>query len=179
MQRKNLVGCLLPLENCRIGPLWASVINGIHIQDQVTARLVNLLQPRFAKIGVQSNKNLKRFLGLFVQLILKIHSSIPNYHWPINMGLLEISSIFSAYTLRPVTFSHTISLVHDVSYAIYYTNIIHISITDSILNKLFYWLQVMQFGRIDGNAYTLDFQYPFSAIQAFSVALANVTQRLK
>lgn len=39
--------------------------------------------------------------------------------------------------------------------------------------------KVMQFGRIDGNAYTLDFQYPFSALQAFSVALANVTQRLK
>lgn len=39
--------------------------------------------------------------------------------------------------------------------------------------------QVMQFGRIDGNAYTLDFQYPFSAIQAFGVALANVTQRMK
>ncbi|KAJ2951882.1 hypothetical protein O0L34_g4132 [Tuta absoluta] len=39
--------------------------------------------------------------------------------------------------------------------------------------------QVMQFGRIDGNAYTLDFQYPFSALQAFAVALANVTQRLK
>ena len=41
------------------------------------------------------------------------------------------------------------------------------------------FLQVMQFGRIDTNAYTLDFQYPFSAIQAFAVALANVTQRLK
>lgn len=40
-------------------------------------------------------------------------------------------------------------------------------------------LQVMQFGRIDGNAYILDFQYPFSAVQAFAVALANVTQRLK
>ncbi|XP_037081143.1 tubby-related protein 4-like [Pollicipes pollicipes] len=39
--------------------------------------------------------------------------------------------------------------------------------------------QVMQFGRIDGNAYTLDFQYPFSAVQAFAVALANVTQRFK
>ncbi|KAL1506150.1 hypothetical protein ABEB36_005566 [Hypothenemus hampei] len=39
--------------------------------------------------------------------------------------------------------------------------------------------QVMQFGRIDSNAYTLDFQYPFSALQAFAVALANVTQRLK
>ena len=39
--------------------------------------------------------------------------------------------------------------------------------------------QVMQFGRIDHNAYTLDFQYPFSAVQAFAVALANVTQRLK
>lgn len=43
----------------------------------------------------------------------------------------------------------------------------------------FIYLQVMQFGRIDGNAYTLDFQYPFSALQAFAVALANVTQRLK
>ena len=39
--------------------------------------------------------------------------------------------------------------------------------------------QVMQFGRIDNNAYTLDFQYPFTAVQAFAVALANVTQRLK
>ena len=39
--------------------------------------------------------------------------------------------------------------------------------------------QVMQFGRIDTCAYTLDFQYPFSAAQAFAVALANVTQRLK
>ncbi|TRY87180.1 hypothetical protein DNTS_031717 [Danionella cerebrum] len=39
--------------------------------------------------------------------------------------------------------------------------------------------QVMQFGRIDGNAYILDFQYPFSAVQAFAIALANVTQRLK
>ena len=37
----------------------------------------------------------------------------------------------------------------------------------------------MQFGRIDNNAYTLDFQYPFTAVQAFGVALANVTQRLK
>ncbi|GFN90048.1 tubby-related protein 4 [Plakobranchus ocellatus] len=39
--------------------------------------------------------------------------------------------------------------------------------------------QVMQFGRIDNHAYTLDFQYPFTAVQAFAVALANVTQRLK
>ncbi|XP_071492040.1 tubby-related protein 4-like [Diadema antillarum] len=39
--------------------------------------------------------------------------------------------------------------------------------------------QVMQFGKIDGQAYTLDFQSPFSAIQAFAIALANVTQRLK
>ncbi|XP_026668440.1 tubby-related protein 4-like isoform X2 [Ceratina calcarata] len=39
--------------------------------------------------------------------------------------------------------------------------------------------QVMQFGRIDGNAFTLDFQYPFSALQAFAVALASVTQRFK
>lgn len=42
-----------------------------------------------------------------------------------------------------------------------------------------YDFQVMQFGRIQGNAYTLDFQYPFSAIQAFAVALASVTQRFK
>ena len=35
-------------------------------------------------------------------------------------------------------------------------------------------LQVMQFGRIDNNAYTLDFQYPFTAVQAFGLALANV-----
>ena len=41
------------------------------------------------------------------------------------------------------------------------------------------YFQVMQFGRIDENAYTLDFQYPLTALQAFSVALANVTQRLK
>ena len=40
-------------------------------------------------------------------------------------------------------------------------------------------LQVLQFGRIESNAYTLDFEQPFSAIQAFAVALANVTQRLK
>lgn len=48
-----------------------------------------------------------------------------------------------------------------------------------IQNHIFIFDQVMQFGRIDGNAYTLDFQYPFSALQAFAVALANVTQRLK
>ena len=30
--------------------------------------------------------------------------------------------------------------------------------------------QVMQFGRIDGNAYMLDFQYPLTALQAFAVA---------
>lgn len=48
-----------------------------------------------------------------------------------------------------------------------------------ILLITIFFFQVMQFGRIDGNAYTLDFQYPFSALQAFAVALANVTQRLK
>ena len=52
-------------------------------------------------------------------------------------------------------------------------------ITSPVDIKFFFHLQVMQFGRIDGNAYTLDFQYPFSAVQAFAVALANVTQRLK
>lgn len=40
-------------------------------------------------------------------------------------------------------------------------------------------VKVMQFGRIDSNAYTLDFEHPFTAVQAFAVALANVTQRLK
>jgi len=39
--------------------------------------------------------------------------------------------------------------------------------------------QVMQFGRIDSNAYTLDFEWPFTTVQAFSIALANITQRLK
>lgn len=39
--------------------------------------------------------------------------------------------------------------------------------------------QVMQFGRIETNAYTLDFEWPFTAVQAFSIALANITQRLK
>ena len=39
--------------------------------------------------------------------------------------------------------------------------------------------QVLQFGRIDSHTYTLDFQHPFSALQALAVALANVTQRLK
>ncbi|CAB4060498.1 unnamed protein product [Lepeophtheirus salmonis] len=33
--------------------------------------------------------------------------------------------------------------------------------------------QVMQFGRIDGNAYTLDFQYPFSALHLFSSLIQN------
>ncbi|KAF1769324.1 hypothetical protein GCK72_001141 [Caenorhabditis remanei] len=39
--------------------------------------------------------------------------------------------------------------------------------------------QVLQFGRIEGGSYTLDFRYPFSASQAFAVALASITQRLK
>ncbi|VDK17270.1 unnamed protein product [Anisakis simplex] len=39
--------------------------------------------------------------------------------------------------------------------------------------------QVMQFGRIENGAYTLDFRGPFSAVQAFAVALASITQRLK
>ncbi|KAL3088585.1 hypothetical protein niasHT_023203 [Heterodera trifolii] len=39
--------------------------------------------------------------------------------------------------------------------------------------------QVLQFGRIENGAYTLDFREPFSAIQAFAVALASITQRLK
>jgi hypothetical protein len=39
--------------------------------------------------------------------------------------------------------------------------------------------QVMQFGRIENGAYTLDFSRPFCAIQAFGIALASITQRLK
>jgi len=39
--------------------------------------------------------------------------------------------------------------------------------------------QVLQFGRIENGAYTLDFREPFSAIQAFAIALASITQRLK
>ncbi|CAJ0930296.1 unnamed protein product, partial [Mesorhabditis belari] len=39
--------------------------------------------------------------------------------------------------------------------------------------------QVLQFGRIEGGAYTLDFRAPFCAAQAFAVALASITQRLK
>jgi hypothetical protein len=39
--------------------------------------------------------------------------------------------------------------------------------------------QVMQFGRIENGSYTLDFKSPFSAIQAFAIALASITQRLK
>ncbi|KAK0423475.1 hypothetical protein QR680_008161 [Steinernema hermaphroditum] len=39
--------------------------------------------------------------------------------------------------------------------------------------------QVMQFGRIENGCYTLDFCAPFSAAQAFAIALASITQRLK
>ncbi|CAJ0573812.1 unnamed protein product, partial [Mesorhabditis spiculigera] len=39
--------------------------------------------------------------------------------------------------------------------------------------------QVLQFGRIEGGAYTLDFRAPFCGAQAFAVALASITQRLK
>ena len=52
-------------------------------------------------------------------------------------------------------------------------------IRNEYIQKNVFFFQVMQFGRIDHNAYTLDFQYPFTAVQAFAVALANVTQRLK
>ena len=38
---------------------------------------------------------------------------------------------------------------------------------------------LLQFGRIEGGAYTLDFRLPFTATQAFAVALASITQRLK
>ena len=38
--------------------------------------------------------------------------------------------------------------------------------------------QVMQFGRIDSNAFTFDFEWPFTTVQAFSIALATINQRL-
>jgi len=39
--------------------------------------------------------------------------------------------------------------------------------------------QVMQFGRIENGGYTLDFEAPFAPAQAFAIALASITQRLK
>ena len=47
------------------------------------------------------------------------------------------------------------------------------------LSHIFSLAQVLQFGRIRTDAYALDFQYPFSPLQAFSLAMANLTQRLK
>ena len=35
-------------------------------------------------------------------------------------------------------------------------------------------LQVLQFGRIENGSFILDFQAPFSPLQAFAVALANL-----
>lgn len=49
-------------------------------------------------------------------------------------------------------------------------------VSDRVDASLF---QVIQFGRIENNCYTLDFEWPFSPLQAFAVALANITQRLK
>lgn len=37
----------------------------------------------------------------------------------------------------------------------------------------------LQFGRLDKRTYTLDYKYPFNAVQAMTVALASLTQRLK
>lgn len=39
--------------------------------------------------------------------------------------------------------------------------------------------QALQFGRIDRCTYTLDYKYPFNAVQAMAIALASLTQRLK
>ncbi|VDO99888.1 unnamed protein product [Soboliphyme baturini] len=39
--------------------------------------------------------------------------------------------------------------------------------------------QILQFGRIDDGRYSLDFEAPFSVVQAFAIALASITQRLK
>ncbi|PAA46021.1 hypothetical protein BOX15_Mlig013252g1 [Macrostomum lignano] len=39
--------------------------------------------------------------------------------------------------------------------------------------------QVLQFGKTSDSRFSLDFQAPFSPVQAFSLALANLTQRLK
>ena len=35
-------------------------------------------------------------------------------------------------------------------------------------------LQVLQFGKIDSGSFILDFQAPFSPVQAFATALANL-----
>lgn len=39
--------------------------------------------------------------------------------------------------------------------------------------------KALQFGRIDRCTYTLDYKYPFNAVQAMAIALASLTQRLK
>lgn len=43
-----------------------------------------------------------------------------------------------------------------------------------IMNVFFASIQVLQFGRIDNGCFILDFQAPFSPIQAFATALANL-----
>lgn len=40
-------------------------------------------------------------------------------------------------------------------------------------------IKALQFGRIDRCTYTLDYKYPFNAVQAMAIALASLTQRLK
>jgi tubby-related protein 1 len=37
---------------------------------------------------------------------------------------------------------------------------------------------LMQFGRVSGGVFSMDFQYPFSLLQAFSVALTSFDNKL-
>lgn len=37
---------------------------------------------------------------------------------------------------------------------------------------------VLQFGRVDDNTFTMDFQYPMSAIQAFAICLSSFDNKL-
>lgn len=37
---------------------------------------------------------------------------------------------------------------------------------------------LLQFGKIDDNLYNLDFQYPFSLVQAFAIALSSCDSKL-
>ncbi len=56
---------------------------------------------------------------------------------------------------------------------------VHISVPITIYRLRYYEcllasIQVLQFGRIDNGCFILDFQAPFSPIQAFATALANL-----
>ena len=37
---------------------------------------------------------------------------------------------------------------------------------------------IMQFGRVSDNAFSMDYQYPMSAVQAFAIALSSFDGKL-